>query len=80
MLEHALAVFHVLARSDCPAEIEERDDRCQERDTNGGERHQPNGLFAEALAPDAVHDGTEQRHAEDDCDQREVILGKERAY
>ena len=44
------------------------------------ERHELARRVAEPLAPDAVDEGAEQRHPEDDRDERVVVRGEEREH
>ncbi len=50
----------------------ERDQAGHERAAYGEERHGGHGLFAQALAEDAVHDGADQRQRQDHDEQREL--------
>src|SRR5262249_8487578 len=55
----------------------EAPDRSQEARTDREERHQADGLFAEPPSEDAVHERAEERHRENDRDEREVVRGEE---
>ena len=59
-------------------EDEERHHRGRERDAHRREGHRLDGLLAEALAPEPVHDGAEQGHAQDERQQSEVACWEER--
>ena len=58
-------------------QADEGDHRGDEAHAHRGQGHHADGLLAEAAAPDAVHEGAEERHPEDDRDEHVVVRGKD---